>query len=53
MGKSLLVATGIVALFAVYVLGIYFLAKIIGLWVFAILAVIFIIVIAFGINSIK
>lgn len=53
MGKSLLIATGIVALFILYVLGIYLLAKIIGLWIFAILSVIFIIALAFGINSFK
>ena len=45
--------TGIVALVMLYVLGIYLLSKIIGLWIFAILAVIFIIVLAFGINSFK
>lgn len=50
MGKALLIATGIVALFILYVLDIYLLAKIIGLWIFAILAVIFIIALAFGIN---
>ena len=44
MGKSLLIATGIVALSILYVLGIYLLAKIIGLWIFTI-------VVAFGINS--
>ena len=50
MGKSLLIATGIVALYALIIIGIYLLTKVIGMWVFAILALFFIVMLAIGIN---
>lgn len=50
MGKSLLIATGIVALYALIIIGIYLLTKVIGMWVFAILALFLIVMLAIGIN---